>query len=115
MPDLITVEAFDLESMDADGAIREAEDAVAGTPAPTSSARRPSAAERWWAAACCSRASPALARATPSKKQDVAILNYALTLEYLEAAFYVEAVAKGAISGDALPARSSSATTRSRT
>jgi hypothetical protein len=47
-------------------------------------------------------AAPALAK--PSKKQDVAILNYALTLEYLEAAFYTEAVAKGAIGGDALAA-----------
>ena len=45
---------------------------------------------------------PALAQARPSKKQDVAILNYALTLEYLESAFYVEAVRKGAISGDVL-------------
>ena len=42
--------------------------------------------------------------AKPSKKQDVAILNYALTLEYLEAAFYTEAVSKSAISGDALAA-----------
>ena len=36
--------------------------------------------------------------ATP--KSDVAILNYALTLEYLEAAFYTEAVAKGRFKGD---------------
>ena len=35
--------------------------------------------------------------ATP--KGDVAILNYALTLEYLEAAFYKEANDKGALSG----------------
>jgi hypothetical protein len=47
-------------------------------------------------------AAPALGK--PSKKQDVKILNYALTLEYLEAAFYAEAVSKGALSGDALAA-----------
>ena len=33
-------------------------------------------------------------------KSDIAILNYALTLEYLEAAFYKEAVAKGALNGE---------------
>jgi Ferritin-like domain len=33
---------------------------------------------------------------------DVAILNYALTLEYLEAAFYTEATKMGALSGDIL-------------
>jgi hypothetical protein len=34
-------------------------------------------------------------------KGDVAILNYALTLEYLEAAFYKQANDKGALSGEA--------------
>ena len=41
---------------------------------------------------------PALASAASSS--DVAILNFALTLEYLEAAFYTEAVAKGRFKGD---------------
>jgi hypothetical protein len=47
---------------------------------------------------------PALADAKPSKKQDIAILKYALTLEYLEADFYEEAVRDGGISGPALDA-----------
>jgi len=45
---------------------------------------------------------PAAANAAPSKKQDVKILNYALTLEYLEAAFYAQAVSGGALSGRTL-------------
>jgi rubrerythrin len=40
----------------------------------------------------------ALAQGVP--KGDVKILNYALTLEYLEAAFYAEANAKGKLSGE---------------
>jgi hypothetical protein len=47
---------------------------------------------------------PALALGSPSKAQDVKILNYALTLEYLEASFYNEAIAKGALRGDVLAA-----------
>src|SRR3954447_13679169 len=43
---------------------------------------------------------PGLARAAGVPKGDVDILNYALTLEYLESAFYAEAVSKGALSGE---------------
>ena len=40
---------------------------------------------------------PEVAAARPSKKQDLKILNFALTLELLEAAFYKEAVDSGAL------------------
>jgi Ferritin-like domain len=104
MSDRITVEALDLDQVDTDGAIRETAAATAGD----------TRAELFRKAAIgggtligsgvllSGLAAPAMAK--PSKKQDVAILNYALTLEYLEAAFYTEAVSMGAISGDALEA-----------
>jgi hypothetical protein len=45
---------------------------------------------------------PSLASAAkPSAKNDVKILNYALTLEYLEAAFYKQALAKAGLRGPA--------------
>jgi hypothetical protein len=43
---------------------------------------------------------PALALGAPSKSQDVAILNYALTLEYLETAFYRQARANAGLRGE---------------
>jgi len=45
---------------------------------------------------------PEVAGAKPSKKRDVEILNFALTLEFLEAAFYEEAIEKGALNGSVL-------------
>jgi len=42
---------------------------------------------------------PAIAEGAPRPELDASVLNFALTLEYLEAEFYVGAVASGALSG----------------
>jgi len=43
---------------------------------------------------------PKLAATAPSRAQDVRILNFALWLEYLQAAFYTEAAQSGALDGE---------------
>jgi hypothetical protein len=45
---------------------------------------------------------PSVALGKPSAAQDARILNFALLLEYLESEFYVDAVARGALTGDLL-------------
>ena len=45
---------------------------------------------------------PGLAASAPSAAQDRKILNFALLLEYIESAFYAEALAKGGLSGELL-------------
>jgi hypothetical protein len=92
----------EIEILDRDGALREAEAAVAGD---TRSAFFRKAAVGGGAVltsgAIMGMLPELAAAAKPSKKQDLKILEFALTLEYLEAAFYKLAVGNGALSGDA--------------
>src|SRR3954471_9622722 len=91
-----------IESVDADGAIREAEEAVAGDTRAQLFRKAAIGGGALVGGSAFLGMLPELAAAKPSKKQDVAILKYALTLEHLETAFYTEAAASGNLSGDAL-------------
>ena len=92
-----------LDVVDQDGAIREAEEAVAGD----------SRADFFRKAAIGGAATigsgvllsgfPSIALGQkPSKKNDVKILNYALTLEYLENEFYKAALKSAGLTGENL-------------
>ena len=93
---------LNIAAVDVDGAIRDAEGDAAGD---TRAAFFRKAAVGGGALASATMLGgmlPSLADAKPSKKQDLKILKYALTLEYLEAAFYKEAVSEGGLSGQQL-------------
>jgi hypothetical protein len=96
--DLIT-----LEMLDKDGAVQEAANAVDPAGESTRADFFKKAAiggGALMAGGVVFGGLPALALGAPSKKQDVAILNYALTLEFLETAFYKEARAKAGLRGE---------------
>jgi rubrerythrin len=87
-----------IEELDRDGALREAADAVDGD----TRAKFFMKSGAFVAGGMALGALPvglALGQGgTP--KSDVKILNFALTLEYLESSFYQEAVSKGALKGE---------------
>ena len=92
-----------LEQVDQDGAIREAEEAVAGDSRSDFFRKAALGGAATLGGGVLLSGFPSIALgAKPSKKQDVEILNYALTLEYLENEFYKEAIKSAGLTGENL-------------
>jgi len=98
MSDLIT-----LESVDVDGAIREAEADVANDTRAGFFRKAALGGGAMVGGGVLLSGFPAIASAgVPSPRQDIKILNYAYLLELLEAAFYNRAVKNGILTGEVL-------------
>ncbi len=91
-----------IETLDVDGAIREADEAAVGDTRAVFFRKAAVGGGAVLTSGAIMGMLPELAAARPSKKQDIAILNYAYTLELLESDFYDKAIASGALSGDTL-------------
>jgi len=93
---------FQLSDVDVDGAIEETASHVDGDTRAAFLRKAGVAGGATLGAGAFMGMLPEFAAAAPSKKQDIQILNFALTLEYLEAAFYKEAVSSGALKDQVL-------------
>jgi Ferritin-like domain len=85
-------EELTLETVDEDGALAEALSRVSGS-------RRDFLRKAVLGGSALLAATAAPAAAAPSRHNDIAILNYALTLEYLQAVFHTEALDLGSLRG----------------
>ncbi len=93
-------EHLTLEVVDKDGAIREALDEVSSNTRSTFLKTAVVAGGTLFAGGVLIGGLPKLSAGAASAAQDVKILNFALTLEYLEAAFYTKAERQGALNGE---------------